>query len=391
MTKRNLNLAELSDDEIANLDPTTMVGSDEASDPANQAEAQPSDTESESLATGDETGGAASAADDEDDEDVGEGTTSEESEEDDGNDEPSTDEPGARATPHQGEDTTLEEAEDESDSTESVGAKAELAALMAPLKAAKRTINVESVEQARQLMQMGVDYSRKMEQMKPYQRFLKTAERNGLLEDGKLNFLIDLANKKPEAIQKLLKDSDIDPMDLDIEDSNSYTPTDHMIGDSELALEEVVEEIKTSPVYEKTVDTVTNWDTASKRILMDNPQVLRFLNGHIEAGIYDMIMDRLESERIFGKHVGLSDLEAYKAVGDAMHAEGAFNAPNPNATSAPGTTNQGQGQDGSHGSSVKDRKRAASPPKGTASARKPKIDFYSLSDEEIEKLDLRAL
>lgn len=125
---------------------------------------------------------------------------------------------------------------------------------------------------------------------------------------------------------------------------------------------------------------------------MDNPAVLRFLTAHMEAGIYDMIMDRLESDRIFGKHVGLSDLEAYKAVGDAMYDEGAFAKANPTAPSAAGTTDQGPSQD-SKGSreAVKARKRAASPPKGTASAVKKKVpDFSKMSDDEIENYDWRS-
>jgi hypothetical protein len=124
---------------------------------------------------------------------------------------------------------------------------------------------------------------------------------------------------------------------------------------------------------------------------MDNPQVLQHLTAHMEAGIYDMIMSRLESDRIFGKHVGLSDLDAYKAVGDAMYEEGAF-APNAQATSATGNTDQGHSQD-SQGSreSVKARKRAASPPKGTASkVRKGQPDFSQMTDEEIEKYDWRS-
>ena len=102
MAEQNVNLAELSDDEIANLDPASLAGSIQASEPGTQAEAQPSGTDSSSEVAADETGGAAPVDDTDDDEDVGEGSTSEESEEDDGNDEPSSEEAGARAAPHQG-------------------------------------------------------------------------------------------------------------------------------------------------------------------------------------------------------------------------------------------------------------------------------------------------
>jgi hypothetical protein len=396
--KAQKNLAELSDeeflDEFAGMQAELASSANEASDPGVQEEAQSTDSDADTEQSAEETGGADSEEPAEEVSADGVDSASEQVDEEDGNEEPSVDTAGERADPHQGEATDDSKSTDASESPEVPDAQAELAKVLAPLKAAKRTINLESVDQARQLMQMGVDYSRKMEQMKPYQRVLKTLERADLVDESKINFLIDLANKQPEAIKKLLKDSDIDPLDLDLEDSNDYRPNDHLIPESEMAIEEVLDTVRESPAFNKTVDVITGWDTASKRLLMDNPQVIRHLNDHMEAGIYDMIMDRLASDRIFGKHSGLSDLEAYKAVGDALHAEGAFNAPNPQATSTAGNTNQGHSQDsqGSNDSSLKNRKRAASPPKGTASSVKGKKqpDFSKMTDEEIENYDWRS-
>lgn len=397
MTDAKRDIAELSDEEFLeeferhrSEDPAA----NEDSDPGVPAESQASDSTEEATGEADVTDGA--DTDDLEVEDVeeGEAATSEESEEEGGNEKPDKGTPGRRADPHQGSETDDTEPESKGESTTpSVTEAEQLAQLLAPLKAAKRTIHIDSVDKARQLMQMGVDYSRKMGDLKPYQRMMTSLERAGLLDEEKLNHLIDLHNKRPEAIQKLLKDSDIDPLDLSLEDSNDYRPNDHMVPESELAVDQVLDAIRPSPKFDDVVSTVQSWDTASKRLLMDNPYVLQYLTTHMEAGIYDMIMDRLESDKIFGKHVGLSDLEAYKAVGDAMHSEGAFNqAPNQDGTSAAGNTDQGHSQD-SKGSreSVNARKRAASPPKGTASkARKEQPNFLQMSDEEIENYDWRS-
>ena len=398
MAKEQINLAELSDDEIQQLDFSAIAeepNEENASDPGVPDEDQSTIDETGEDNEEEETGGAVSSDDSDEDSDEGVDSTSAEEDEEGGNDEPPNVEAESRTDPHQGEETDSDEAEGESDSSPDTDYKAELDKVLAPLKAAKRTISIDDVDKARRLMQMGADYSRKMEAMKPYQRVLKTLTKADLLDEGKLNFLIDLANKKPEAIQKLLKDSEIDPMDLDLEDSGDYQPTDHMIGDAELAIEAVIDDIRDSEAFDQTISVVSKWDNASKRQLQDNPQALGFLNSHIEAGIYDMIMDRLESDKIFGKHRGLSDLEAYKAVGDAMYEEGAFaqqdSAPNPNTPPSTGTTTQGQRQSGSK-ESVKARKRAASPPKGgTASPGKKMPNFLEMSDEEIEKFDINSL
>jgi len=128
--------------------------------------------------------------------------------------------------------------------------------------------------------------------------------------------------------------------------------------------------------------------------------VIRIINDHVEAGIYDLIADRLASERIFGKHRGLSDLEAYKAVGDAMHTEGLFDKPAPDGTSADGDTATQDSQDlnGSDESESeeekarKKRKQAASPTKGGKAASKKKVpNFAEFSDEQIEAFDINSL
>jgi len=364
----------------------------EASQPGVQSEAQPSG-EGEAGSDPVDTGGADTGKPDPDKPDTGEGTSSDEGLDDEGNDEPSPDIGGARSDPHQGSPSSKTDSGEESDSPPALDAKAELAQLMAPLKAAKRTITIENVDQARQLMQMGVDYSRKMQDMKPYQKVLKSLERADLLDEGKLNFLIDLANKRPEAIKKLLKDSEIDPIDLSPEEGDTYTPNDHMIGDGELALDAVLDDLRPSPQFDKVVDIVTAWDTASKRTLMDNPDVIRHIAAHVESGIYDLIVTRLERDRIFGKHTGLSDLDAYKAVGDAMHTEGAFAKANPAASLSSGKTNQESGQDsqGSDESGRKARKKAAGSPRGSAGeVQKKGPDFSKMTDEQIEKFDWRS-
>lgn len=391
-----INLAELSDEEIATLDPTTLE------DPAAQeAPGETGDPPSGDSAEEDNdpeaSGGAGSEDDPGEADDAGEGSTSSEEDGEAGNEEEGGEGPPSNPKSHQDEGEEEDTDTTPPESTSDLDYKEEYGKLMAPFKASKRTIQPQNIEEARRLMQMGVDYARKMQDMKPYQKVLRTLEQNDLLSDEKINFVIDLLGKKPEAIKKLLKDSDIDPMDLDLEGNNDYRPTDHMVGDSEIALEEVIDEIRGTPSFDKTVDVITNqWDKASRQLLMDNPQVIGYINSHIESGIFDKIMDRVASEKIFGKHKGLSDLETYKAVGDAMHAEGAFGestppAPTQPAPSTPGTSTQGERQNGSNGS-VRDRKRAASPPKGSASAGKQMPNFlHDLSDEEIEKFDIHSL
>jgi hypothetical protein len=381
---KQVNLAEMSDEEISNLDYTTL--SADSDDTKGSAQPATDTVTTEEHADG--TDGAASADAAEDAGDGGAGSTSTDGTDDVGNEPTGAAQQPETTTSYQEEDkgqpvTATKEAQ-----PVQLDPKEELAKIFAPFKAAKREVKVDTVDDVRKLMQMGVDYARKMADLKPYMRALKTLEANGLLSEQKINFLIDLDKKNPEAVKKFLKDSELDPRELAYEDDTKvYNPTNHMLGDKEIQLNEVLDEIRETESFSRTVDIITKqWDQRSKQVLMDNPEVIRIINDHMTSGIFDQIHAVVENERLLGRiPPDLSNLDAYKAVGDAMHKAGAFNAPH--ATSATGRPNQGLSQD----SDIKDRKRAASPTRGNATAGKPKIDIGKLTDEQIMKLDPATL
>ena len=104
--------------------------------------------------------------------------------------------------------------------------------VMAPIKANGKTITLQSPEEAIQLMQMGANYTKKMQQIAPQRKTLMMLEKNGIDQDT-LNFLIDIKNKNPQAIAKLLKDANIDPLDVDTTSQNNYVAPNYSISDQE--------------------------------------------------------------------------------------------------------------------------------------------------------------
>lgn len=399
--EKKLDLANMSDEEIMNLDPATLGESESELPVIGEPEQEQDPSTSAADETGEttdteETDGAVSEDQLEPEVDGGADSTSADPFDGSSADELTGEE--AVSTPED-DQTTGSETDDtpEPDSSSGdVDYKAEYERLMAPFKAYKRQITPESVEEVRQLMSKGADYARKMQDMKPYLRVFKTLERNDLIDPEKINFLIELDKGNPEAIKRFLRDKSVDPMEVDLEDKTDWRPNDHMVGDAELALNDVLDNIRPTNSFDRTVNVITKeWDKASQDVLLDNPKVIQDINDHMEAGIFDMVVDRIARERIFGRLDGLSDLQAYKTVGDAMFEEGAFNAPAPDTPPATGKTEQGPSQDGSKPAPKKadleNRKRAASPTKGNASPGKEKIDLSKLSDEEIMKLDPRSL
>lgn len=204
--------------------------------------------------------------------------------------------------------------------------EAEYNRLLTPFKANGREIKVESVDDAIALMQMGANYNKKMAALKPTMKLVKMLDKSGFLSEDKIGFLIDLGKKDPAAINKLVEESGIDPMDLSADKAKAYKQTSYAVGDHEIDLDTVLDDLKESPAYTRTLDVVGNkWDVASKQQIQQTPDLLKVINAHIESGIYDLISTQVERDRMLGRLTGLSDIEAYRQVGDSINARGGFN------------------------------------------------------------------
>ena len=408
------NFAELNDAEIMNLDPSSLgEGSEEEAKPgegeadpeaqaAGSGEPKPGEAPDDSgegdPATPDEAGGAEPSEGTDDPEpdetdaaDEGDG---------DGTQDPFAGDGDAPSKDDQSKDKGDGDEPGDDPEPDVVDFKAAYNELMAPFRAARREVKLDNIEDARRLMQMGVDYSSKMRQMKPHLRILRTLEKAELTDPEQVNFLIDLKNGDRNAIKKLLKDGSIDPMDLDLEGSESYKPNDHVIGDAELGLTEAFDSIATSPKYQDTLTALEGMDTVSKQQLQDNPSVIPVINQHMESDIYDKVWAKVEMERMLGRLSGLSDLDAYYRIGEAMHKAGVLvDAPAGEAPSSTGEpaqeSAQGNGSPAGDADANKDRRnqrRAAGSTRGRAAQAGKKVpNFAKMSDKEIEELDLSTL
>jgi hypothetical protein len=255
-----------------------------------------------------------------DEDDSGEGNEApDDSSNDVDNSEPSSDDAG------EGEPSGSDETSDEAAPP---NYEEEFKKLTSPFRANGKDMTVDNVDDAIKLMQMGANYNRKMAAMKPGLKVLKMLENHGLLDETKLSYLIDLDKKDPAAIKKLVKDSEIGGKDFDYdeEDTPEYKSKDYGVDDKELQLDAVIDELKDTPTYSKTLDIVgAQWDDKSKQTVAEQPNLLRDINAHVANGIYDLVSTEVERERSFGRiDAQLNDIEAYQQVGARMGEAGAF-------------------------------------------------------------------
>lgn len=192
--------------------------------------------------------------------------------------------------------------------------------IMKPFKANGREITLKNTDEAIRLMQMGAGYGRKLQEMQPHLKTLRMLEKNNLLNENDLSYLIDLHQKNPDAIKKLIKDSGLDPLDINTEDNANYRPSNHTVSDNEIAFQEVLKDVSAQPNGQKTIQHINStWDKESKEFLWHNPQVLSVIQSQRENGLYDQIATEVERQKTLGYiKPGVAFLEAYKIAGDAL-------------------------------------------------------------------------
>lgn len=210
--------------------------------------------------------------------------------------------------------------DDKKQENQQVDYKAFYERVMAPFRANGKTIELKSPEEVLQLMQMGANYTKKMQSIAPYRKTLLMLENNNLLNEDKLSFLIDLDKKNPEAIKKLLKDSNIDPLDIDTSIEPAYKAGTNKVSDAEANFMSVLSELKTQETGMATIRTINDtWDEQSKDLLWNDPSIMNTIHQQMNNGAYQLIVDEMERRKMLGQlSPSVPFLMAYQQVGNDL-------------------------------------------------------------------------
>ena len=251
----------------------------------------------------------------------------------------------------------------------------------APFKANGVDMQVKDPDDVVRLMQMGANYQKKMSQLKPNLKLIKMLENNELLDEAKLNNLIDLSKKDPTAIAKLVKESTVDPLDIDKDVPTEYQPTNYSVTDTEYDLDAVLDEIKDTDTFTRTINTLTKeWDVDSRNRISKQPEIISIINEHMANGIFDKVNTVLQQEKTLGKLVGISDVDAYRQVAEHLNNQGMFNTQEKSSQVSSKSEPKQADVD-------RDKKRKAAAPVKQATSKKapPESEFLGLSDDEFMK------
>ena len=233
---------------------------------------------------------------------------------------------------------------------------------------------IKSPEDLITALQMASNYAQKTAALKPSLKRVKMLKD---VTDEELNEMLDFRNRNPEVIKKALKEAELDPLDIDVDEELNYTPGDYSISDKEIEFEEVISTIENTPEFDLTSKVVSEtWDEASRAKMLDNPNLIVGLNQEIAMGRFDKVTAMMEQARLLGKDQGLNDLDLYQALVSTLPKEPATQQQAPVTEPKPQTENPALNAQ---------RKQAGVRQKTKAKAEKS-YDPTTLSDEEFMKL-----
>ena len=249
-----------------------------------------------------------------------------------------------------------------------------------PFKANGKEITPKSVEDIISLMQMGANYTKKMQLMAPMKKVVQSLD-NAKIDEQELNFLIDVSKGDKEAIKQLLIKHKIDPLEIDLDGDNTYSPRNNIASDEDVEFNDTLMDIHDSlPRIQEILNNT--WDDNSKKAILKDPRLMRALHEEVQMGRFDEVQKRLEAEKTFGRYKGVSDVDAYIDLVSKMEQERMKTKTQPETPTRTESAKK-----------IPDKSKAA-PTKGKTSKSSSSLtakDLLSMSDDEFNKLSERDL
>ena len=169
----------------------------------------------------------------------------------------------------------------------------------------------EIVDQFPKIFGQAMDYTKKMQTIKPWRKTIDAIE-EAKLNHNDINLMIDVLKGDKGAITEVLKRTGVDTLELDTEGDSNYVAKDYGRDDSALAIKDIVEEISQDVEYATTHNILSKeWDDRSWNTMAQNPEMIKLLHTDVKSGMYNTLRPLAEKLKVYdgGKK---SDLDYYK-------------------------------------------------------------------------------
>lgn len=177
----------------------------------------------------------------------------------------------------------------------------------------------EIKDQFPRIFGQAMDYTKKMQAIKPYRKTIDAIEQADLKHED-INLMIDVLKGDKDAVAEVLKRTGIDALDLD-SDESKYVAKDYGRDESALELQDVLDDINKDEAYSTTSNIIgKQWDDKSWNEMSSNPSLIKQLHVDVQSGMYDTIAPIMNKMKVFDGGTK-SDLDYYKDAAKAYFTE----------------------------------------------------------------------
>ena len=172
-------------------------------------------------------------------------------------------------------------------------------------------------DELKQLASKGMNYTRKMQEIKEYREHVSAIKEANLSKDD-INLMIDVLKGDKDALATVMKKTGVDALDLDV-DNSQYVPKNYGRSEVELEIDEVVSTIARDPEYVTTKHIISsNWDKQSQMEFVKDPIKIAKLHEDVKTGTFDKVVPlMLKQKALDGARK--SDIEYYIEAGKVYY------------------------------------------------------------------------
>ena len=222
-------------------------------------------------------------------------------------------------------DDTEEKDTEEVDKPEEVTPEAKVEEVKADVAISKYKIKANGTEleltneELIKLAPKALDYTKKMQEIAPWRKTISALVDNELTESD-VNLMIDVMKGDKEALATVLKTHGIEADDMHDVEADKYAPKNYGRTEQQLAIDDVLMNIKGDVEYTKTESVVDGqWDGKSRKQMAEDPRMIEGLHVDVKSGVFDKVnpialkLKALDNGR-------KSDLDYYMQAGQEFYA-----------------------------------------------------------------------
>lgn len=169
----------------------------------------------------------------------------------------------------------------------------------------------EIVDQFPKIFGQAMDYTKKMQTIKPWRKTIDAIE-GAELSHNDVSLMIDVLKGDKDAITEVLKRTGTDTLELDTETDSRYVAKDYGRDDSALAIKDIVDDISRDEEYSTTHNILSkDWDEKSWNAMTENPEMIRLLHTDVKSGMFQTLQPLAEKLKVYDG-ASKSDLDYYK-------------------------------------------------------------------------------